>query len=235
MESILNFYKAFVNGRLIDHVLMAEFLLWTTGIGLVLLATVVKLTWVNRQQKAQFKLMDKLCRQNEEQFRIWRKLVGEAKNGSTQKAASLREAVGDVGKKTEGVAEKARDKKPRMRLVSNDDEEGPPKKESEEKTKGQDQEFENLFKHGEKIMKKLKKDKGLVREVGLLNTFVVLGLGYMLMRVVSSVWERIKYRFEDEQENPDQDDEDLEKQRLWRMEFQSTVGVLPRRFSHFLK
>ncbi|MCC7432110.1 hypothetical protein IT412_01145 [Candidatus Peregrinibacteria bacterium] len=217
MESILNFYKAFVNGRLIDHVLMAEFLLWTTGIGLVLLATVVKLTWVNRQQKAQFKLMDKLCRQNEEQFRIWRKLVG------------------DVDKKTEGLAEKARDKKPRMRLVSNDDEEGLPKKESEEKTKGQDQEFENLFKHGEKIMKKLKKDKGLVREVGLLNTFVVLGLGYMLMRVVSSVWERIKYRFEDEQENPDQDDEDLEKQRLWRMEFQSTVGVLPRRFSHFLK
>lgn len=208
MESILNFYKAFVNGRLIDHVLMAEFLLWTTGIGLVLLATVVKLTWVNRQQKAQFKLMDKLCRQNEEQFRIWRKLVLEAQRKSAQKVSSLSEVTGNMGKKSVGMTERQTDKKPRMKLVV-DNEEGPP----EEKNGGekQDEDVKNLFKHGEKIMKKLKKDKGLVREVGLLNTFVVLGLGYMLMRVVSSVWERIKYRFEDEQESSDQDDEGLVK------------------------
>lgn len=208
MESILNFYKAFVNGRVLDHRLMADLLLWTTGIGLVLLATVINMTWANQRNKTQFKLMEKLYRQNEEQSRIWRKLMGEAKNGSTHKIASFREEVGNSGKNTEVGYEKARDKKPRLKLVSNDDEEGPTKKESEEKR--QAKEFENLFEHGEKIMKKMKKDKGLVREVGLLNTFVVLGLGYMLMRVVSSVWERIKYRFEDEQENPDQD-EDLVK------------------------
>lgn len=243
METFWNFYQSFVGGRVIGYGLMAELLLWTTGTGLVLLATLVKLGWSKQYSKGQLRLMEKICHQNEEQLRVWRKVVQEKQTRPQLKNCSLDQAVGDLGNKVTEMSGRARDKKTVVRLISSEEDNGdngPPtlrteqvaqRKESladklknslkndkknernevKDQKKDKDLEMENLFKNGEKIMAKLKKDKSLVREVGLFNTFIILGLGYMLLRVVSTIWERVKYRFEDESEKTEEkEDETLD-------------------------
>lgn len=58
---------------------------------------------------------------------------------------------------------------------------------------------------GVKVMDKMKKDKGIVREIGLFKAGIILGLAYALFNLLREAWDKVKHHF-------DEDDEGKEKE-----------------------
>ena len=61
---------------------------------------------------------------------------------------------------------------------------------------------------GVKVMAKMKKDKGIIREIGLFKAGIILGLAYALFNLLREAWEKVKHHFDDE-EGSAKEEEDL--------------------------
>lgn len=62
---------------------------------------------------------------------------------------------------------------------------------------------------GVKVMAKMKKDKGIIREIGLFKAGIILGLAYALFNLLREAWDKVKHHF-DEEEGAEKDDEELD-------------------------
>lgn len=60
---------------------------------------------------------------------------------------------------------------------------------------------------GVKVMAKMKKDKGIIREIGLFKAGIILGLAYALFNLLREAWEKVKHHFDDEEGNAKEEDD----------------------------
>ena len=58
-------------------------------------------------------------------------------------------------------------------------------------------------------MAKMKKDKGIIREIGLFKAGIILGLAYALFNLLREAWDKVKHHF-DEEEDASKNEEDLD-------------------------
>ncbi len=102
------------------------------------------------------------------------------------------------------LAEARTDKKE----VQENSTEGQEQKSTHKKTKQLslfDLDIQEEMSKGVKVMDKMKKDKGIIREIGLFKAGIILGLAYALFNLLREAWDKVKHHF-------DEDDEGKEKE-----------------------
>lgn len=56
-------------------------------------------------------------------------------------------------------------------------------------------------------MAKMKKDKGIIREIGLFKAGIILGLAYALFNLLREAWDKVKHHFDEDEEAQKEEEE----------------------------